>query len=122
MDRLLKNKKEPTVHRKYFVPALRLRLYEFPEEFAIWALHFGGIKAHSNTHDPVKKTDISILDQYGRPIGNISFLPAKSQDMVIIVINDLSKTRMFIKAVENYLKEVLGVDPIGLEPTTSSMP
>jgi len=106
---LLKPKSTPTLHKKYLVPAQRLAVYDFPEELAIWALHFSGVKAHSDTHHPSKQTNIYILDQNGRQFGNISFEAAKTQGMVWVIINDVSRTAFFKTAIETYLTEVLGV-------------
>ncbi len=106
---LLTKKLIPTLHGRYLVPARRLAIYDFPEELAIWAFHFAGVKAHSDTHHPSKQTNINILDENGRQFGSISFESAKSQDMVWVIICDVSKTGFFKSTIETYLTEVMGL-------------
>jgi nickel-dependent lactate racemase len=106
---LIKPKTDSTLHKKYLVPAQRLAVYEFPEELAFWALHMAGVKAHSNTRHPTKQTGIVILDPNARLFGDISFESAKSQNMVWVIVNDMTRTAFFAKAIETYLTEVLGV-------------
>lgn len=94
---------------QYLVPSKRLLVYDFPETLAIMALHFVGVKAHSNIHHPNKKVDIVIMDQHGLLFGEISYLPGDSPDTVLVVIKDQSQTGFFRQTIEKYLTEVLGV-------------
>ena len=106
---MLKPKPSATLHKKYLVPALRLAVYNFPEELAIWALHLAGVKAHSNTRLPSAQTEITILEPNGRPFGNISFESVHGQDKIWVIIDDVTGTSLFIRTIETYLTQVLGV-------------
>lgn len=109
MANLLRPKKSSTVHKKYLVPALKLAVYHFPEELAVWALHLAGVEAHSNTRLPSAQTKIAILDPIGRPFGNISFESDHDQSMMWVIVDDVTATSFFINTIETYLTEVLGI-------------
>lgn len=97
--------------KKYLVPVRKLADYEFPEELAFWAFKLAGQYVHSNTHSPIKKSNVDILDPIGRLIGTISYRPPSNGNVCVTVVDKTPK-EVFIKAIDTYLVDVLGINII----------